>query len=386
MKMTLFLLAFSLAFSTCGQDADAALKKIAEAEPAVAEVPDVNLGDNGPTRIQGKVEVDKTVHDFGDVLVSDGPQACTFVVKNISDAPVAIYEVYSSCGCTGVDWTREPILPGRTGTIEATYKNEDGPYPFDKTLTVFFSFDVKKPVILRLRGVVHEKKVSLEERYGAHRFGALGIKETEIKIGNMEQGGMRSQVVYVANLGKSPLTVGFADVTDGLTVAVRPNPVPAGETASLTLTALSDRSRWGKQWYHFTPVVNGKQYGSLSAWTFTKEDFSNWSPEAIATGARPIFDESTFSFGIEKAGTVIEGKFTFANKGESPAVFYSADSDTPGVSVRIPGAIVPGQKADIGFSFDTAGLPKGETTVILTLTTNSPSRPLVNLFIVGILQ
>ena len=113
---------------------------------------------------------DKTVHDFGDVSVKDGPLSCTFTVTNNGTEPVTIFEVVSSCGCTDVKWSREKIQPGKTGTVSATYKNEDGPMPFDKTLTVYIS-GVKKPVILRLRGVVHEKKKSLAELYGAQKLG-----------------------------------------------------------------------------------------------------------------------------------------------------------------------------------------------------------------------
>ena len=96
----------------------------------------------------GNIKWDKTLHDFGDVSVTDGPLTCTYTLTNTGQAytltntgqePIAIFEVVTSCGCTNVVWTKEPILPGKTGTVKATYKNEDGPMPFDKTLTVYIS-------------------------------------------------------------------------------------------------------------------------------------------------------------------------------------------------------------------------------------------------------
>ena len=59
----------------------------------------------------------------------------------------------SSCGCTGAEWTRESIAPGESGEVSATYTNDEGPYPFDKILTVYTSAQ-KKPVLLHLKGVV----------------------------------------------------------------------------------------------------------------------------------------------------------------------------------------------------------------------------------------
>lgn len=384
MKTTLLLLTVFL-LSGCGQRADAAFRQVASAEPVVAEIPPLNTGTDGtPTRIDGKIELDKTVHDFGDVLVSAGPLSCHFSVKNISDSPVIIYEVVSSCGCAGVEWTREPIQPGKTGLIKAVYKNEDGPYPFDKTLTLRVSA-LKKPVILRLRGVVHEKQRPLSERY-PHRCGLLGLKDEVIRIGNLEQDESRTETVHVANLGNRPATVRFTGVSEGLSLSIRPNPIPAGETAELSLTVVADRSRWGKQWYEATPVVDGKAQGSLRAWSFTKENFTRWTSEQTESAAKPIFASSTCEFGFAPSGSVVEGSFRFANKGKSPLVFHSADSDTEGVALILPDEVPPGGSGTIRVRFDTAGQPKGEVTVILTLTTNSPLRPLVNLFLVGIVQ
>jgi len=103
--------------------------------------------------IGGRAEFDKTTHNFGTISTKDGAQTCTFTVKNTGDVPLTILSAIPSCGCTGIKWTRESIKPGEKGVIEAVYSNEDGPYPFDKTITVYLS-DIKKPVILHLRGVV----------------------------------------------------------------------------------------------------------------------------------------------------------------------------------------------------------------------------------------
>ena len=109
----------------------------------------------------GIVRFDKTVHDFGDILVSDGPVSATFTAENVSGKNMVIYNVVSSCGCTDVTWTREPVKPGESGKVKATYKNDEGGYPFDKTLTVYVS-GLQQPVVLRLRGESHAKKLSLK--------------------------------------------------------------------------------------------------------------------------------------------------------------------------------------------------------------------------------
>lgn len=107
--------------------------------------------------VESIVSFDTKVHDFGTVSIKDGPLKCSFELTNISDEPTVIFAVVSSCGCTDVKWTRESIPAGGKGTIEATYSNDEGPYPFDKVLTVYIK-DAAKPVTLHLRGSVTNKK------------------------------------------------------------------------------------------------------------------------------------------------------------------------------------------------------------------------------------
>ena len=55
----------------------------------------------------------------------------------IAVCPVSYTHLVASCGCTVPDYTKEPILPGKTGTIKVTY-NGTGKYPghFKKSITL----------------------------------------------------------------------------------------------------------------------------------------------------------------------------------------------------------------------------------------------------------
>lgn len=108
--------------------------------------------------LSAAVSYDRTVHDFGTVPLSSGPLTCTFTVTNSGDEPMNIYAVITTCGCTSVKWTRTDIAPGGKGTIEVTYTNDEGPYPFDKTLKVYTSCE-QKPRVLHIKGnPVKDKK------------------------------------------------------------------------------------------------------------------------------------------------------------------------------------------------------------------------------------
>lgn len=334
-------------------------------------------------KISDGLEVDKMVHNFGDIKLGSGPVSCTFTITNKSDKPAVIYNVVSSCGCTDVTWTKEPVMPGKKGVISVTYTNDEGAYPFDKTLTVYLS-DVKKPVLLKIRGVSVAKAVPLEESYPV-TFGSFALKDKEFKCGNIEQGEHRSEAVMVANLSNKPLEVTFTDISEHLDISVSPNPIPARGTAEMSFSVSACRRLWGKNHYTAVPVVGGKAYTDkeISIWAFTKENFDRLSEEEKSAGPRPMFKESTFQAGKVKKGDVIKAKFTFQNVGKKPFGVYKVDIDSPKWKhSRIP-ATEAGGWTSFTVEIDTSDMSEGEMLTIVTLTTNSPLRPIVNLFIAG---
>lgn len=340
-------------------------------------------------KITDGVEIDKFVHNFGDILLDSGPVSCTFTLKNTGNKPVVIYSVSTTCGCTNVGWTQEPIRPGKTGTISVSYSNDEGPYPFDKSITMYIS-ELKKPVILKLRGVSLDRIKPLEELYPVN-YGSLGLKENINKGGNMDQNGKKNETIMVANLSNSPLKLSFADVSPFLSLSVSPNPIPARGTAEVTYSITADRSLWGKNYYWAVPVVNGKTYTSnegdkkIGFWAFTREDFSGVSADDKRNGPRPTFKESTYSFGKVKKGQKVAAQFTFKNDGKMPFKIYKVDADAEISCGAIPDA-APGQSVTFTIDLDTSDLSKGESLTIVTLTTNSPLRPIVNIFIAGFIE
>ena len=327
------------------------------------------------------VTVDKTVHDWGDVSVKDGPLDCQFTVTNISSEPVMIRTVASSCGCTGVKWTQGQIAPGETGTISATYSNDEGPYAFDKTLTVTF-VDVRTPLILHLRGVVHPKKMPLNETYTV-QFGPLGFRESEIKVGNLSQGEQKSIQFRVANISKKTISVGFKTESTDLSFTPETLQISANSTAMLGVTVTANRRLWGKNAYCATPIVNGElQDGKVSFIATTRENFDfltkkerEWAPVADYDGS--------FAADPVEAGTAVNASFIIANKGKSPLTIYKMDLNSERIAVKSSvKSIRANSQAVYEFIMDTTGMKAdGNNLGIITLYTNDPDHSVIHLYI-----
>lgn len=333
-----------------------------------------------PDVYDGIVEITPRVYDFGDVSVDAGPLSCSFTVKNISEGAVAILQVGKTCGCTDVSWTREPLRSGESGKINVTYSNEDGPMPFEKSLNVYIS-GVSHPIILKIRGVVHEKKKPLAEVYPVRR-GAMGLKSDSLFVGNLEQGRTISQSAKIANLSKSPLKISFTDTDPHVKISSDPATIPPGATATLTVSVASDRALWGRNVYTAVPVVNGKAGEPLRFYAVTKENFSTWTDAERGKGSVPMFDGSTVEFGKVKKGGILTLSFKYTNKGKSAFHIYKTDSDFPVLEVDAPDTKAA-EKGLVTVRMDSSKIGTGIVTLRFTLITNSPLRPVITLFAAG---
>lgn len=330
------------------------------------------------------LEIDKMVHNFGDIILNSGPVSCKFTLKNNGNEPAVIYNVTTSCGCTDVDWTKNPIKSGESGMISVTYSNDEGAYPFNKNITVYIS-GIQKPIILKLRGYSHERVVPIEELYPVH-YGPMGFKEERLNLGYISQGKKKNEKVIIANVSDKEAKVEFNDISRYLDISVSPNPIPAKSTAELEIEISANSSLWGRNEYSAVPCINGKSYDKITIQAFTRDNFDNLTEEEIDKGSMPRMYNSSFSFGRKKVGTEIHATFKLTNEGKSCFCVYKVDVDACKYSHSDIPKAEPGEEITFRVHIDTSDMPAGKFSKLVTLTTNSPLRPTINLFVIGELE
>ena len=84
---------------------------------------------------QAIITFDKKEHDFGTLLQGE-VVTYSFHFTNTGNAPLLISSVNSSCGCTVGSYPHEPIAPGKSGSIKATYDSKTHYGQQNRTLTV----------------------------------------------------------------------------------------------------------------------------------------------------------------------------------------------------------------------------------------------------------
>lgn len=68
------------------------------------------------------ISFESTEHNFGEIVQGDVVEH-TFTFTNTGTQPVVIDRVDVTCGCTSPAWTKEAVMPGKTGFVKAKYNS-----------------------------------------------------------------------------------------------------------------------------------------------------------------------------------------------------------------------------------------------------------------------
>ena len=125
-----------------------------------------------------------TAHDFGSIMYGANGKV-DFNFTNQGTKPISITNVESSCGCTVPTWTKEPVEPGKQGTITIVY-NTTLPGAFNKTVVVTSNAN-NSPVRLEIRGKINATAADIQQP----AVNAGVVNEATQKAGSDDQGHVR---------------------------------------------------------------------------------------------------------------------------------------------------------------------------------------------------
>ena len=95
------------------------------------------------------VSINSTVIDFGS-FPKEEKQERSFILTNTGNGLLVIRDIVTSCGCTKVEYSKEPVRPGETLEVKVIYEAEQAEH-FNKTVTVYCNAD-NSPLRLAVKG------------------------------------------------------------------------------------------------------------------------------------------------------------------------------------------------------------------------------------------
>ncbi len=334
-----------------------------------------------------KIVFEENIHDFGDIVETDGPKTNLFEFKNTGKSPLIINSVNSSCGCTTPKWTKKPIAPGGKGSIEVTYNPKNRPGAFNKTITIISNADIPETII-RIKGYVSEKPKTIEEDY-PREIGSVRAKTNFIRLGIISNTEKKTASLEIINPSNTPVTLKFKTPPPHMSIAVEPEIIQAKGKANITVTYDGTKSEeFGQTVGRIYLLVNGNAdyKNSIGVVAELVEDLSALTP--LKQSEAPIvgLSEQSYNFGKMKQGEKKEHTFSMTNKGKSNLIIREISSSC-GCTIVTPDkkVIGVGETIPIKITFDSEG-KIGSQAKTVKIVTNAPNNQNINFRILADIQ
>ena len=331
-----------------------------------------------------------TKHDFGTIKQEDGDVTAYFEFKNEGTAPLLITNVRTSCGCTKPSWPKEPIEPGKTGTISATYRASTRPYYFQKTITVFSNDPEHQSTTLSITGTVTPKPTNPADNY-AFKMGDLSLKSNRASFGFYTQGATQTRSVEYANFTDHEITIDIY-VSDEDSKFLRyevSNPIlQPKESGKITFYIDTRKCQVGPTETYAYVMVNNKVVKSddyrIQVDININEDFSSLTEQERREA--PIVEiPATLEMGSVAAGKTIKKPLTVGNAGVNNLNVRRIYCAVPEIKITLPraaAALKSGKTTalTVNLTASVNGQPQepGRYSRMISIYTNDPSHPKTN--------
>ncbi len=260
------------------------------------------------------------IHDFGYIGQSE-PAIYQFDFTNLTNRPIKILSVQASCGCTTPDWSRDAILPGKVGFVQASFNPKGRPGFFNKSLTVTTDFD-SNPLILQIKGNVSSGTDSgpsdAEFRTSNGHWKMMVSSFNLGKVFNKDEFAMRE--FPIMNSGTKPIKFLKASSPNYIRAEAIPEILQPGEKGKLRVSYNGKlKNRYGFQSDNVEIYTDDElqPIKSFSVYATLEEFFGTPTPDEIARAPRLLISDGTVEMGRIKQNVASSKDVTIYNAGKS---------------------------------------------------------------------
>lgn len=332
-----------------------------------------------------ELSFESLTYDFGTIAEDGGTVTTIFHYKNIGTNPSVIVTAVSSCGCTTPIYSKMPIAPGDSSTVEVTYDPMDRPGKFSRTIQVILAPHNKK-YVLTITGDVTPREKSVEENYPFDMGGGLRLSANYFPLSFIEQGKrVESQVKY-ANTSKRAITVTLRPETQSgeLKVDLKQN-IAAGEQGSFSIAydLSGQKNIYGVLNDKYYVDVNGKE--SKYKLMINGHAVDSFSAEQRNLPAICTIGPRTINIGnMTKGRSSSKESFVIDNPGLSDLVIREVSlGDGVHSSIKKEDIIKSAEQLKVYLWVDSRQIDHGSFSRYITLTVNDPESPVQRVRVTG---
>ncbi|VBB48157.1 conserved exported hypothetical protein [uncultured Paludibacter sp.] len=322
-------------------------------------------------------------HDFGQVNEQDGKITYVFEFTNTGSTPLIVQRVQASCGCTTPDWTKEPIEPGKKGTITATYNPQGRPGVFTKSITVYSNASNETEVLYIKGNVIPKPQETANNLPLQMGGGALRYNTKIIQMNNIAKNNTQTRSLGIKNSSNNDLKVDVANLPAYVNAVVTPSTLKPGQEGKIDFTFNSAKtSMWGPVNDDVFLVLNGKKTMAdeykVSLLANVVEDFGKMTIDDKRNS--PIFEikSPNIYLGEITQGHKVRGKINIKNSGKNSLEIRRIVNNNNEILVRpATMSIKSGKTSELKVDINSKDLAKGEYKRTFTMQTNDPQNSFI---------
>lgn len=324
---------------------------------------------------QPLAEFDAFAHDLG-TLTWHEASLTTFQITNKGNENLLIKDVRTDCGCTVVAWTHDPIRPGESGTVSATYDAEMLGH-FNKHIAVYTNTE-DRPVYLRIDGVVVTEKKEYSGDFPV-RIGDIYLDTDVVEFDDVSRGETPVRSIQVFNGGKKSYAPELMHLPKYLSMEAAPEVIRPGRVGRINLTLNSDalHDMGLTQTDIYLSRFPGDRVSKESEINVSATLLPPFDPEALRSENIPVIklDSTTIDLGAMGNKKKVKGSITITNKGNSPLQILTLQVYNPGISASLNRrTLKPGASEKLKITISTnSSYFKGRRRILLI--TNDPHTP-----------
>ena len=329
---------------------------------------------------QPRIEFEKKTHEFGDIHEEGGKVTARFTFKNVGDSALVLTKVKPGCGCTAANYTKEAVMPGQTGFIDATYDPWGRPGQFNKNIKVSTNeSDQATPYIIFIKGNVIKRPPTKYELAGYKSGrGEVRMKESTVRF-QVKNTGSHIDTFYLRSFYEGGRATTFSmELPEYIQEVGRSfgQTIPADYEGYIVLKYdATKRNAWGNLKDRAVIVTDDtlepRKY--LYYNVNISEDFSRMSPKDLEKAPKIAFDKTTFQFDTIVQNTSVTETIKVSNNGKTPLVIRKIESSLPSLTYTMSSMeIAPGQSANLVLTFKAQNR-RGKQVASVEVISNAPN-------------
>ena len=338
----------------------------------------ISLAINGLPQQAKQLQFREETFDFGTVAEHKGPVNHEFVFTNNSARPVKILTVQASCGCTTPGWSKEPVEPGKSGYIQASFNPQGRPGFFTKSLTVTTDLEAN-PIILQIKGQVSDDSKPVETDYKIAN-GSLRFKGSSFNLGKVF---LKDEYVVrefpVFNSSTKPVTFSGKFVAPKhIKVEVEPLTLGSGEKGSVKVSYNGKlKNVYGFQSdnieLHTDDEVSPVK--SFSVYATLEDYFPKLTAEELSKAPQLRINNYEIDLGRIRPRTATVREVPFSNTGKKELTIRALQPNCTCVTASASKtSLKPGDNSTIKIAFDPQDRT-GTQQKAVTIYSNDPANP-----------